>query len=117
MDVPQPTAALQPIRLGRYRITSQIGNGVSGTVYRAWDDELRRDVAIRVPHRDRLISPSQVDEYVASARQLSRLDHPRIVPLYDVGRTDDGQCYLVTKFISGGNLAGRVLRHPPFAAW
>ena len=51
-----------------------------------------REVAIKVPHRYRLSPPEDVDAYLTEARDLARLDHPGIVPVYDVGRTDDGLC-------------------------
>ena len=107
-----------PIRLGRYRITSCIRQCVGGSVYRAWDDELRRDAGNqKVPRREFLSLALQVEEFLAASRQFSRLDHPRIVPVFDVGRTDDGHCYLVTKFISGGNLADRIRRSRPSTPW
>ncbi len=116
MDATGQFQEQMPARLGRYRVTSRIGSSVAGAVYRAWDDELRRDVAIKVPSRDWLKFPSQVEEYLARARQVSRLDHPGIVPLFDVGRSDDGDCYLVSRFVSGGDLAGWVGRSPPAPA-
>ena len=117
MGAIQVSLESMPSHLGRYRITSRIATSISEAVYRAWDDELRRDVAIRVPSREWLTAPSLVDEYLAKASRLSRIEHPQIVPLYDVGRTDDGHCYLVTKFIAEENLADRIRRAPPTASW
>src|SRR5262249_54897937 len=88
-----------PVRLGRYRITAKLGSGGFGVVYRGHDDDLNRDVAIKVPHRHRVSSPEDVEAYLAEGRTLARLDHPGIVPVYDVGRTADGLCYLVSKFV------------------
>src|SRR2546425_414940 len=79
-----------PERLGRYRISGTLGSGGFGVVYKGRDDELGRDVAIKVPHRQRIASPEDVEDYLAEARTLAGLDHPGIVPVYDVGRTDDG---------------------------
>jgi serine/threonine protein kinase len=79
-----------PQHLGRYRILERLGKGGFGVVYRGHDDELRRDVAIKVPHRHRLASPEDAEQFLAEARVLARLDHAGIVPVYDVGRTDDG---------------------------
>jgi hypothetical protein len=93
-----------PERLGRYRITAQLGVGAFGIVYRGYDDELRREVAIKVPHRHRLASPQVAAAYLAEARILASLKHPRIVPIYDVGHLEDGLCYLVSELVVGGNL-------------
>ena len=97
-----------PTRLGRYRVLAKIGQGGFGTVYKGYDEKLRRDVAIKVPHRHRVASASEADSYLAEARILARLDHPGIVPVYDVGRTDDGLCYLVSKLVEGSDLAKRM---------
>jgi formylglycine-generating enzyme required for sulfatase activity len=99
-----------PTRLGRYRITSKLGQGGAGVVYRGHDDELDREVAIKVPHRQRLSSPTDIEAYLDEGRILARLDHPGIVPVYDVGRTVDGGCYLVSKLIRGTDLRTRLER-------
>jgi serine/threonine protein kinase/formylglycine-generating enzyme required for sulfatase activity len=105
-----------PIRLGRYRITAKLGSGGFGIVYKGHDDELNRDVAIKVPHRHRVSSPKDVVAYLAEARTLAGLDHAGIVPVYDVGRTDDGLCYLVSKFVAGSDLKARLEQARPTCA-
>ncbi len=95
-------------RLGRYRITGTLGKGSFGVVYKGHDDELRRDVAIKVPHRHRIAQPEDVEQYLAEARILASLDHPHIVPVHDIGRTDDGLCYVVSKFIEGSDLKAKM---------
>jgi hypothetical protein len=102
-----------PSRLGRYRITAQLGAGSFGVVYRGYDEELRRDVAIKVPHRHRIAQPEDVEQYLAEARILAGLDHPHIVPVYDVGRTDDGLCYIVSKWIAGSDLKEKIQQARP----
>src|SRR5215831_17154663 len=76
-----------PARLGRYRVTAQLGSGGFGVVYKGYDEELRRDVAIKLPHRHRITCPADIETYLAEARILASLDHPGIVPVHDVGRT------------------------------
>jgi formylglycine-generating enzyme required for sulfatase activity len=88
----------------------QLGAGSFGVVYRGFDEDLRREVAIKVPHPHRIRSIAAVNAYLTEGRTLANLDHPGIVPVYDAGRSEDGLCYLVSKFIPGGNLAQR-LRH------
>lgn len=97
-----------PERLGRYRITARLGAGAFGVVYRGRDDELRRDVAIKVPQRHRVARPADADAYLKEAQALAALDHPGIVPVHDLGRTDDGLCYVVSKFVPGTDLKARL---------
>ncbi len=102
-----------PVQLGRYRITARLGAGGFGVVYKGYDEELRRDVAIKVPHRERVGSAQDVAAYLAEARTLASLDHPGIVPVYDWGRTPDGLCYLVSKLVEGTDLATHLRRGRP----
>jgi serine/threonine protein kinase len=97
-----------PSAIGRYRVVSLLGEGGFGTVFLAHDDDLDRPVAIKVPRPDRIARPEDVEAYLAEARILARLDHPHIVPVYDVGRTPDGHCYVVSKFVEGTDLAARL---------
>jgi formylglycine-generating enzyme required for sulfatase activity len=100
--------AESPATLGRYRITGKLGSGGFGVVYKGYDDDLRREVAIKVPHRERITTPEDVETYLAEARILASLDHPHIVPVHDVGRTEDGLCFVVAKFIPGIDLAHKL---------
>src|SRR5262249_12679027 len=97
-----------PAQLGRYRITGKLGQGGFGVVYKGYDDELQRDVAIKVPHRRSISQPGQIEAYLAEGRILAGLDHPNIVPVHDLGRTEDGLCFIVSKFIEGSDLATRI---------
>jgi serine/threonine protein kinase/formylglycine-generating enzyme required for sulfatase activity len=112
---PVPVAAAQelPQQLGRYRILGKLGAGAFGIVYRGRDDQLHRDVAIKVPHRDRFASEADAELYLAEAQNLAGLDHPDIVPVYDLGRTDDGRVFVVSKFIAGNDLAHRLRQGRP----
>jgi serine/threonine protein kinase/formylglycine-generating enzyme required for sulfatase activity len=105
----QAPAGELPSHVGRYRVERLLGEGGFGRVYLAHDDELHRPVAVKVPHRHRIARPDDVEAYLAEARVLARLDHPNIVPVHDAGRTDDGLCFVVSKFIEGTDLK-RMLR-------
>ena len=70
-------------------------------------------MAIKVPNPERVAGPGDVEAYLAEARVLAKLDHPNIVPVYDVGRTDDGLCYVVSKYIEGSDLAERLKQGRP----
>jgi serine/threonine protein kinase/formylglycine-generating enzyme required for sulfatase activity len=115
MEPRSPTGAPagHPARFGRYQTTAQLGSGAFGIVYKGYDDELQRHVAIKVPHSHRVASPEDVRAYLDEARMLARLDHPGIVPVHDLGRTEDGLCYLVSKFVEGTDLRVRLAQGRP----
>jgi len=97
-----------PARIGRYRVDGILGRGAFGTVYLARDQELRRTVAIKVPRRFRATTDREIEAAVKEARVVASLDHPSIVPVYDVQRTEDGLFYVVSKRIQGSDLAKRL---------
>ena len=101
-----------PAWFGRYRVVSELGSGGFGIVYRGYDAELERDVAIKVSRPDRLTQRASASAY-REARTVAALDHPAIVPVYDVGYADDGRCYVVSKLIPGTDLAHAILEQPP----
>ncbi len=90
-------------RLGRYCVEGRIGKGGFGQVFLARDDELKRMVAIKLA--DRLMFD---DADISEARIVAGLDHPHIVPVFDIGRTDAGRLFIVTKLIDGRDLAARL---------
>ncbi len=97
-----------PSRIGRYRVIHRLGQGGFGTVYLAHDDDLDRPVAIKVPNPERITDPDDVEAFLVEARILAKLDHPHIVPVHDVGRTEDGLCFVVSKLIEGSDLRARI---------
>jgi serine/threonine protein kinase/formylglycine-generating enzyme required for sulfatase activity len=92
---------------GRYRVVSMLGQGGFGAVYRAVDDQLERDVAIKVTLGS-LLDPSMRKGFLTEARIVAALDHPNIVPVYDVGQTDSGDFFVVSKLIDGSDLSSRL---------
>jgi serine/threonine protein kinase/formylglycine-generating enzyme required for sulfatase activity len=101
-----------PKRIGRYRIEKVLGVGGFGRVYLGYDDELKRSVAIKVPSGAGVPQPNEADAFLAEARVLANLDHPNLVPVHDVGRTEDGHCFIVYKLIQGSDLATRAKTTP-----
>jgi serine/threonine protein kinase len=88
--------------IGRYIITKALGEGAFGIVYKAWDPNLHRWVAIKVPaFRQR--QGQSVELFLNEARAAARLRHPRIVSIYDAD-TQDGRPYLVCEFVDGMTL-------------
>jgi eukaryotic-like serine/threonine-protein kinase len=104
----QEPAARCPSHIGRYRVEKLLGEGGFGRVYLAHDDQLGRRVAIEVPQPERACQPGYADSYLAEARILARLDHPHIVPVFDMGQTEGGLPFVVSKFIEGTDLAGKL---------
>jgi eukaryotic-like serine/threonine-protein kinase len=100
-----PASLPSPDQTGRYKIERVLGSGGFATVYLGYDKDLQRLVAIKVPIPQRLID---AEAYLIEARILASLDHPGIVPVFDVGRTEDGACYVVSKFIEGTDLRHRI---------
>jgi serine/threonine protein kinase/formylglycine-generating enzyme required for sulfatase activity len=103
-------APLPPQRIGRYRVERELGQGGFGIVYLAHDEQLHRAVAVKVPHRHLVCRSEDADAYLAEARTVAALDHPSIVPVYDVGSTTDFPFFVVSKYIEGATLEHRI-RH------
>jgi formylglycine-generating enzyme required for sulfatase activity len=112
---PAPATAL-PSHIGRYHVEQLLGEGGFGRVYLARDEQLQRHVAVKVPHPHLIASPQDADAYLAEARTAAGLDHPHIVPVFDVGGTPAFPCFIVSKFIEGRTLAGAIRHDRPAPA-
>ncbi len=89
-----------PLVLDRYRLHDQLGSGAFGVVWRARDERLERDVAVKAIAREHVASGRAERE----ARAAAKLSHPAIVTLYEAG-ADDEATYLVSELVHGGTLA------------
>ena len=102
-------------RLGPYEVLGLIGEGGMGQVYRAADTRLDRAVAIKVMPAALAADPIRRERFEREARSISRLEHPNICPLYDVGELPaevGGGLFLVMQFLEGETLAQRLSRGP-----
>lgn len=97
-----------PEMIGRYRIKKVIGQGGFGLVFQAHDEQLDRNVAIKVPHMTRMAEKEDIEAYLSEARTVAYLDHPHIVPVHDIGQTDQFPCFVVSKYIQGIDLAQKI---------
>src|SRR5262249_38241734 len=71
-------------------------------------EQLSRPVAIKVPHARLVAQAGDAEPYLTEARTVANLDHPHIVPVYDVGSTETFPCFVVSKYIDGTDLARRL---------
>ncbi len=101
----------QGTRLGPYEILSAIGAGGMGEVYKARDTRLDRPVAIKVLPSDVSSSQEQRQRFEREARAISKLSHPHICALFDVGREGENE-YLVMELLEGETLSDRLSRGP-----
>jgi tetratricopeptide (TPR) repeat protein len=97
---------------GRYRLDEKIAEGGFAQVWKGFDLELRRAVAVKMPKASRLASGERVERFVAEARRAAGLKHPGVVPVFDVGRDGDS-CFIVSEFVEGGSLAERITKSRP----
>jgi WD40 repeat protein/tRNA A-37 threonylcarbamoyl transferase component Bud32 len=88
-----------PSRLGRFAIRGLLGAGAFGTVYRAYDPQLEREVALKVA-KAAVQSPERVQRFRREARAAAGLRHPHIVPLFETGEAD-GHLYLASAYVAG----------------
>lgn len=106
-DPPGPDAPRTLAR--RYRLDEKIAEGGFAHVWKGFDLELRRAVAVKVPRPGRLLS---AERFLAEARRVAGLKHPGVVPVFDVGRDGDS-CFIVSEFVEGGSLAERIAGSRP----
>jgi eukaryotic-like serine/threonine-protein kinase len=98
-------------RFGAFEVLERIGAGGMGEVYRARDTRLDRTVALKVVRAPELPGRDRVERFKREARAISRLNHPHICALYDIGE-QDGEAFLVMEYVSGETLADRLARGP-----
>src|SRR5690349_21137401 len=94
---------------GRYRLDAQIGAGGMSTVYKAFDINLERRVAIKLLHREMSADSDQLERFRREARAVAQLSHPHIVGVIDAGE-DDGRPYIVFEYVEGETLKDRIRR-------
>ena len=88
---------------GRFEVKKRLGAGAFGAVYLAYDPQLERDVALKVPHVERIKNPQFVKRFLNEAKAVARLQHPYIVPVFDASGSGK-QLFIASAFIVGTTL-------------
>jgi serine/threonine protein kinase len=94
----------QPLHWGRFIIRGELGRGGQGIVFLAHDPQLDRDVALKIPRPEVVMTQPLRDRFLREAQMAARLDHPHLVPVFEAGEIGP-VCYLTTAYCSGMTLA------------
>lgn len=100
-----------PKSIGRFQVLEWLGTGGFGTVYRAFDPQMQRDVALKVPLEAMRKDPRAIERLLREARSAGNLRHAHIVPVYEVSG-DEEQPYIASAFIDGRTLEDLVSAGP-----
>ncbi len=102
----------QQRQFGDYELLEQIGQGGMGVVYRAWQESLKREVALKVLAAGPWASPDFISRFKKEAQSVARLQHPNIVAIHEIGAHEEMNFFSMV-LIKGGSLAQKLARSGP----
>lgn len=104
---PPQSAPVGSDTIGEYEIVEEIARGGMGVVYKAHHQKLNRVAALKMILGGRFSSPQELQRFQIEAESTAKLDHPNIVPIYEIGEAD-GNAFFAMKYIQGGTLANHI---------
>ena len=104
-----PGGSLEGRKIGNYVVTRLLGEGGMGAVYLAHHPEIGREVAIKVISA--LLLDDRAERFIDEARAATRIRHPNIIDIYDLGRTEEGRIYYVMERLEGRELTEVMKEH------
>jgi serine/threonine-protein kinase len=99
---------MSPDKVGRYKIKSELGRSGMATVYHAFDPVSNREVAIKILPRQMMDNLVTRARFKREIKLIATLEHPAIVPVYDIGGEDNHQPYFVMRYMAGGSLTDMI---------
>jgi WD40 repeat protein/serine/threonine protein kinase len=110
LSAPPPAAPPGGAQLGRFHIRKELGRGGCGVVFLAFDPVLRREVALKVPRPEVLVSPALRSRFLREAQAAAGLDHPYLVSVYEAEEIGP-VCYIASAYCDGPTLANWLKSH------
>ena len=105
-------------KIGKYEITSILGKGAMGIVYKALDPDINREVAIKTIRFDLISEVTEKEDlmkrFMREAQAAGKLEHPHIITVYDVAREED-LTYIVMQYIEGESLQAKIASHEEYS--
>ena len=108
--VPGPISTPMKSSLGRFQVIRELGAGANGRVFLARDPKLGREVAIKIPHTERLKTPQDIERFLRATRAAAQLRHENLCPIYEVNDVP-GHYFLVMAHIKGKPLSHFLNEH------
>ena len=109
---PSTKGPQRSVRIGKYRVVTHLATGGMGAVYKAYDTEAKRDVALKVLTPELAAKPIMIERFRREARNASKLHHPNVVQVYEFGEAD-GCFFIAMEFVEGIDLNEYVERKGP----
>src|SRR5215813_9843487 len=106
----EPSEFLAGQKIGRFEILCSLGSGGMGQIYLAHDENLDRNIALKLISREFAADPPRVHRFEQEARAASALNHPNVCVIHDVGKTEAGRHFIAMEYIQGSTLRDQLAR-------